>query len=126
MSGAFAKETEVRPTAMPYRHEVVQTTPSDAIENEITLYLEVGDAFVELYPHMVHPSVCRQRDFFIPDDTAHVRAGLLLRIENGECLTGRPYFVHNPETHRIWPITEAEALTILQAMRQALIDSASE
>ncbi len=96
---------------------IMPSTPSEEVRSRIDAYvLSSGASVTEHFPRMVAPRMCRQRDFFIPENSTHPRAGLILRIEDGECVTGRPYYVHNPETHRIWPITEAETIAILEAM----------
>ena len=126
-SGACAQTEEgAELTAAPFSAPILQAVPSTAIESELRLYLENGSDVLEFYPRMVTPRVCRQRDFPIPQESNHARAGLMLRIEDGECVTGHPYFVHNPDTHRIWPIQEVEVLAIFQAMKEIYIPSAPE
>lgn len=125
-SKVWAQDEEAALTTLP-SFSIIQSVPSEEVQNRIQTYIQsTGATVIEHFPHMVSPRVCRQRDFIINEDVPHPRAGLVLRIEDGECVTGRPYFVHDPKRHRIWPITEAEALAILEAMLPVTTSSAPE
>lgn len=111
-----------------YGASVATTTPSPAVEIALERAREAAALYLyqESRAQLVAPRICTRREIEIPTTVTHPRAGMILRIENGECLLPNPYYVHNPRTHRIYIIGEAEAITILESIVTLMQQSASE
>lgn len=106
---------------------VNSTRPSEAVEQAITRTIDATAYYLysESNASMTPPRHCRRREFQIPPNVAHPRAGQVLRIETGECLLEHSYYVHNPHTHRIFIITEEEAIAILDSITALMQNAAS-
>ena len=126
---AHAQEEEMQNTEEieEYGSDVVYAHPSDAVESAIQHAHDVTALYLyeESLAPMVSPRRCVRREFRIPTMVAHPRAGMVIRIERGECLLEHPYFVHNPVTHRIYLIDESEAIAILESIVALMENPAS-
>lgn len=109
LSGSALAQEEENDSGERHRSQ-----PSLQVEEAITRYLARGGLYYdETFAPMVAPRVCRRREFQILDTTPYPRAGWVLRVEDGECVTDVIYFIHNPNTHRIFPIGAQEVVRIL-------------
>lgn len=108
-------------------HIVNSTRPSEAVEEAVTRTIDATAYYLysESDAPMVAPRRCRRREFQIPPNVEHPRAGQVLRIETGECLLPHSYYVHNPRTHRIFLITEEETIAILDSIVALMENAAS-
>lgn len=106
---------------------VTYARPSEAVQAAMARVLEVTAFYLyeESHASMVAPRVCVRHEFRIPEHVMHPRAGQILRIEEGECLLSNPYYVHNPRTHRIYLINEAETIVILESIVALMENAAS-
>jgi|CXWL01.1.fsa_nt_gi hypothetical protein len=112
---SYAQEEE---GAASYGHAVQMTQTSEAVERSLARVLEATALYLyeESRASMVAPRLCLRREIQIPREVPHPRAGMILRIERGECLLESAYYVHNPATHRIYIIEETEAIAILESI----------